>query len=162
MKSKIFAIFSIFLLGSCGCLHHLPPSENIVNVKDSVRIEIRDSINWIPKEKIVNITLPNQESNLETSLAKSQAYTDSLGFLHHNLENKEGVKTKYVYKDRIQYRDSIQIKKEPYPVEIVKEKKYIPKFFWGTLVFSVLVILLFGVKIYLKIKTGAIQLPKIR
>ena len=160
MKSKIFAIFSIFLLVSCGCLHHLPPSENIVNVKDSVRIEIRDSINWIPKEKIVNITLPNQESNLETSLAKSQAYTDSLGFLHHNLENKEGVKTKYVYKDRIQYRDSIQIKEVPYPVE--KPVKYIPKFFWGTFFFSVVVLLLIAAWIYIKIKTGAIQLPKLR
>ena len=158
--NKIFAIVLIFLLVSCGCLHHLPPSENIVNVKDSVRIEIRDSINWIPKEKIVNITLPNQESNLETSLAKSQAYTDSLGFLHHNLENKECVKTKYVYKDRIQYRDSIQIKEVPYPVE--KPVKYIPKFFWGTLVYAVLLTLLLAVKIYLKIKAGAIKLPKLR
>ena len=151
---KISAILSIFLLVSCGCLHHLPPSENIVNVKDSVRIEIRDSINWIPKEKIVNITLPNQESNLETSLAKSQAYTDSLGFLHHNLENKEGVKTKYIYKDRIQYRDSIQIKEVPYLVE--KPVKHIPKFFWGTLVYAVLVSLLFAVKIYLKFRKSKI------
>lgn len=149
--SKTIAILSTaILLGSCGCLHHLPPAENNVNVKDSVRIEIRDSINWIPKEKIVNITLPNQESNLETSLAKSQAYTDSLGFLHHNLENKEGVKTKYVYKDRIQYRDSIQIKEVPYPVE--KPVKYVPKIYKWSMAFSIFVILLIAVWIYFKIR----------
>lgn len=146
----ILLLFTAVLIGSCGCLHHLPPAENNTAVKDSVRIEIRDSINWIPKEKIVNITLPNQESNLETSLAKSQAYTDSLGFLHHNLENKEGVKTKYVYKDRIQYRDSIQIKEVPYPVE--KPVKYIPKLYKWSMAFSILVILLIAAWIYFKIQ----------
>lgn len=158
---KFFAIISTcLLLGGCVVYKYLP-AENNTTVRDSVAISYRDSINWIPKEKIVDVVPTYDSLKMETSLAKAIAYVDTTTHtLKGSLENKEGVKTKYVSKTKTAQRDSIQIKKIPYPVE--KPVKYIPKFFWGTFVFSLIAVLVYIVKIYLKIKTGAIKLPKSR
>lgn len=152
---KIFTIISTcLLLWGCVVYRYLP-AENNTTVRDSVRIEIRDSINWIPKEKIVDVVPSYDTLKMETSLAKAKAYVDTTTHtLKGNLENKEGVKTKYVYKDRIQYRDSIQIKEVPYPVE--KPVKYIPKLYKWSMAFSIFIILLIAAWIYFKIRHNAI------
>lgn len=158
--SKYLVILSTALLTSCGCLHHLPPAENNVTVKDSVRIEIKDST--VLHYKTVNRDYTGLLDTLKISGEHSHmtAFADTTNFTIKGELQEDPFEEKIKYVDRIQFRDSIKVEKIPYPVEVVKEKKYIPKFFWGTLVFSVLVLLLFGVKIYLKIKTGGIQLPK--
>lgn len=158
---KIFAIlFTCLLLGGCVVYKYLP-SENNTTVRDSVAINYKDST--IIHHKTVNRDYAGLLDTLSIKGERSamKAYADTSNFTIKGELVEEPIKQRIVYKDRIQYRDSIQYVKEPYPVEIIKEKKYIPKFFWGTFVFSLLVVLVYILKIYIKIKTGGIQLPKI-
>lgn len=126
MYRLIYFIIAIFLTVSCSPKIVYVPVHSDTNVRDSVIVSYRDCTIMVPVEKVINIVLPNQESNLETSLAKSQAYTDSAGLLHHNIENKEGSKTKYVYKTIIEHRDSIVFQEKPYPVEKIVREGYVP------------------------------------
>lgn len=95
MKSlKWVVLFPILItLTSCGLFRRIPDETYhrdsvIISYKDST--VIRDSVVYvpIPKEVIVNVVAPGQSSYLFTSLAESTAYTDSLGFLHHDLKNR--------------------------------------------------------------------------
>ena len=94
MKPAPLFLIGILAVTSCGICKRIPDESH---VRDSVSITykdstaIRDSIVYvtIPKEEIVNVTLPNQTSHLLTSLAESTAFTDSLGFLHHTLRNRD-------------------------------------------------------------------------
>lgn len=93
----LLAIVSAILISSCGLFKKIPVETHyrdstIVTYKDST--VIKDSIAYvaIPVEQVVNITLPNQTSYLHTSLAESEAFTDSLGFLHHTLRNRSDQK----------------------------------------------------------------------
>lgn len=135
---------------ACGTLHNVPKEEVHIVVKDSTVVNIKDSINWIPKERIIDVVAQYDTLNLETSLAFAQSYVDTTTHtLKGKIENKEGVKTKYVYKTKIEYRDSVVVKEVP--VEAVKEKKVVPKWCWRLLVFVAIEFLVFAAWIYLKI-----------
>lgn len=122
--------------------------QTVYNYRDSTIINYKDSTIITPVEKITNITLPDQKSELETSLAASTAFTDSLGLLHHSLENKKDIIYKYIYKDRERIvRDTVRIQ---VPVEVKVPVRYVPRIysftFWGV------VVLLLGFVAYLVIK----------
>ena len=161
MKKFFTIISTCLLLGGCVVYRYLP-AENNTTVRDSVAITFRDST--IYHHKTVNRDYAGLLDSLKIKGVHSsmKAYADTSNFTIKGELIEDPIKERIVYRDKIQYRDSIQYVKEPYPVEVVKKEKYIPKFFWGTFVFSVLVLLVFAVNIYLKIKTGAIQLPKLR
>lgn len=92
-----------------------------------------------------------QTSHLESTVAYSDASVDSTGFLSHTLVNKPVKLEKevvYIDKVRTEYCDSIQLKEIPVEVEVVR--KTVPKWSWYLLVFNVLALLLFAVRIYLK------------
>lgn len=88
---KILIIAAVYLLVGCGSARRIP----IETQKDSVRIEIRDSV--IFRDSIVLVPVPVESSNvilpaddsshIETSLAISDAYIQE-GKLHHSLRNK--------------------------------------------------------------------------
>lgn len=88
---KILIIAAVYLLVGCGPARRIP----IEAQKDSVRIEIRDSV--IFRDSIVLVPVPVESSNvilpaddsshIETSLAVSDAYIQE-GKLHHSLRNK--------------------------------------------------------------------------
>lgn len=110
--------------------------QTVYNYRDSTIINYKDSTIITPVEKITNITLPDQKSELETSLATSIAFTDSLGLLHHSLENKKNIIYKYIYKDRERIvRDTIRTE---VPVEVKVPVRYVPRIysftFWGVVV----------------------------
>lgn len=95
---KISAILlALLILQGCGVCRHFQPKEE-TNVKDSLVLHIKDSvaIKYVPVEvpvpvEVMREIVPAQDSShLETSVAESTAYIDSLGFLHHSLENKKG------------------------------------------------------------------------
>lgn len=148
----ILLLFTAVLIGSCGCLHHLPPAENNTSVRDSVVINYRDCARVIPVEKIVDIVPQYDTLKLETSLATAEAYVDTTTHtLKGKIENKKGAEFKYkekiVYKE---HRDTTYIKE---PFEVIKEKKVTPKWAWWTLIFSLAVLAYIGIKIYLRLKT---------
>ena len=146
---------------ACGTLHNVPKEEVHIVVKDSTVIHYKDSIQVIPIEKIVDIVPVYDSLKLETSLAEAVAFVDTTTHtLRGKIENKKGAQFKYIEKVVWkEHRDTSYIEK-PVPYEVVKKEKYIPKIFWYSLVFSLIVLLVFGVKIYLKIKSGGIQFPK--
>lgn len=95
--SLVFLVF-LFAVSSCSTLrklfcNHQRDSVAVryidsLRVKDSLRI--RDSLFLVPVpvEGSQNIFPSFMPSHLETSLAESDAYVDSLG-LHHSLRNKD-------------------------------------------------------------------------
>ena len=159
---KIFSIVSILIfLSSCSCFKNVPREEIHYVQKDSTILKIVDSVRYIPVERYVDIIPEYDTLKLETSLAQAEAFVDTLTHtLKGKIENKKEAEFKSVEKTEYKvHRDTTYIR---VPVEVVKEKKVVPKFFWGTLVYAVLLTLLFAVKIYLKIKAGAIRFPKLR
>lgn len=150
--SKTIAILSTaILLGSCGCLHHLPPAENNVNVKDSLVINYRDSTIFHHKTVNKDYTGLLDTLRIQGEHSSMKAYADTSKFMINGELTEEPFKERIVYKDKIHYKDSIQYVKEPYPVEVVKEKKVVPKWCWWLLVFVLLESVVYAVKIYLKI-----------
>ena len=151
---KIFAIFLILIfLSSCSCFKNVPREEIHYVQKDSTILKIVDSVRYIPVERYVDIIPEYDTLKLETSLASSTAYVDTTTHtLKGKIENKKGVeKCVKIIEKYVEKCDTIFVK-VPVTVEVIKEKKVVPKFFWGTLVYAVLATLLFAVKIYLKFR----------
>lgn len=118
--------------------------EKVIERTDTLKIEI-------PVEKFMNVS--RDSSHLETSLAVSDAWLDSMYVLHHYLENKKGFLEKQVAnKDRV-IEKKVEVKKEiPVVKEVPVEIKVIPGYYrWIHRLFWILVIFL-GVFIYLKFK----------
>lgn len=96
-------------------VHH----EYISHYVDSVRYH--DSTVVIPKEVYTNVAWNYDTLRLETSLAKAEAWVDSL-WLRGNITNKQQIIYKYITETKV--RDSIVYEKvpEPYPEYITVEK----------------------------------------
>ena len=160
---KISAILSILIfLSSCSCFKNVPREEIHYAQKDSTILKIVDSVRIIPVERYVDIVPSYDTLKLETSLAQAKAFVDTnTHTLKGKIENKKGVeKCVKIVEKYVEKCDTIFVK-VPVTVEVEKPVRHIPKFFWGTFVYAVLATLLFAVKIYLKIKAGAIRFPKL-
>jgi hypothetical protein len=161
----IIAFTFITSIFSCGSIKQIPITNNKETIyRDS--LILRDSTRYIdsiiyvsiPREKVMDIISQIDTSYLETSVAQSVAYIDTMSLMIvHSLENKDTVlKEKIVYKDRYItktntiYRDSITVQEIPVEVEVVKTAY--PKTYWWLLGFFVIVVGIFIVKIYFKLK----------
>lgn len=150
--TKIFLTIVIlafygFLTG-CSTQKYLPSSNIKIISKDSLVIHTELVSVAIPNESHSIIT--KSKSHLETSVAESDAEIDSLGLLHHTLVNKkDSIKTKIQYVDKIVYRDSIEVREVPVPVE--KPVPYIPKFHKFTFVLFWIFVLSVVIKLLLKL-----------
>lgn len=136
------------LISGCSSPRYIPSSNIKIVSKDSLVINT----------KLVSIAIPNEshsiitksKSHLETSVATSDAEIDSLGMLHHTLVNKkDSLKTKIQYVDRIVYRDSIETKEVPVPVEV--KVPYIPKFHKFTFILFWIFVLFIVIKLLIKL-----------
>ena len=112
---KTFLIIVIWgfygFLTGCSTPKLIPSSNTRIISKDSLYVHTEFVNIPIPVENH-SIVTPTKKSHLETSVAESDAEIDTLGMLHHTLTNKDSIKTKIQYIDRISYRDSIVIKEE--------------------------------------------------
>ena len=161
---KIFEIVSILIfLTSCSCFKNVPREEIHYFQKDSIILKIVDSVKYIPVERYVEIIPEYDTLKMETSLAQAEAFVDTnTHTLKGKIENKKSVeKCVKIVEKYVEKCDTIFVK-VPVTVEVVKEKKVVPKWCWYLLEFVVLVALVYAVKIYLKIKAGTIRLPKLR
>lgn len=125
--------------------------EKIV-VRDS--LVYRDSIVYIPQEKIVEIVPQLDTLFMEIETAESKAYLDTTNMLLRG-ELKSKKKEVVKYQTIIEYRDrtdTVYIK-EPQPYEVIKKEKYIPSIFWWSLILNVVGILVLAFRIYLKFRT---------
>ena len=144
---------SLFVV-SCALFKEVPVKDQI-NIRDSIVIHQVDSIVYHPKERIVDIVPVYDTLKMSTSIAEAKAYVDTTTHtLKGSLNNKQGTTTKIKYVDRIQYRDSIQIKDVPIPVEVKKEVKIHPwyeRILWVMSAIGLIFIVLLALKIYRKI-----------
>lgn len=137
----------------CGTTKVIAEKETIekIVVKDS--LIYKDSIVYIPQERIVEIVPQLDTLFMDIETASSKAYLDTTNMLLKG-ELKSKKKEVVKYQTIIEYRDrtdTVYIK-EPQPYEVVKKEKYIPSIFWWSLIGNIIVILYLGFRIYLKIK----------
>ena len=126
MRKFIRNIFILLILGLIGCStpKYLPSTNYNIIKKDSLVIKTELVSVAVPLESHNIIT--TKKSHLETSVAVSDASIDSLGMLHHSLENKkDSIITVIKYVDKIQIRDTTIVKEIPVEVE-----KYVNKHYW--------------------------------
>ena len=140
----------LMLLG-CGTAQHLPQTTTqvVTVVKDSIVVRTDTLVIPVPVESHSSVAY--QHSRLETTVAWSEAEVDTLGLLHHQIENKPtALKKEVVYLDRVktEYRDSLVVKEVP--VEVEKIREVVPKWCWYLLALDVLAVIALGVFVYLK------------
>lgn len=144
---------SLFVV-SCALFKEVPVKDQI-NIRDSIVVHQVDSVVYIPKEVIKDIVPVYDTLKMSTSMAEAEAYVDTTTHtLKGSLNNKQGTTTKIKYVDRIQYRDSIQIKEVPIPVKVEKEVKIHPwyeRILWVMSAIGLIFIVLLALKIYRKI-----------
>lgn len=108
----------IVLLGGCARKVYAPmESETVIQTRYVERIDTVEVEVEVPAQSASNVTT-DTASHLETDVAESDAWLDSLGRLHHTLDNKPGklparVPVKSHERDSIVWRD----RPVPYPVE---------------------------------------------
>ncbi len=96
MKRILSYLLTLLIFTGCGVLRC--PVREEVHVRDSTVLHVKDSvaIQYVPVEveipvEVMREIVPSSDSShLETSVAKSDAFIDSSGHLHHTLENKAG------------------------------------------------------------------------
>ena len=119
-------------VSSCGLFHYVPVETNTeVHVKDSLVLHIKDSIRISEATVLKDYAWITDTLRITGNRSSMLAYADTLrGCIAGTLKEDE-VEEKYkiIYKDKLVYRDSIQTKEVPVPVEVVKEVKVIPKFY---------------------------------
>ena len=151
--SKIFLIIVIWgfygFLTGCSSQKYIQSSNIRIIAKDSLFVQTKLISVAIPIENH-SIVTPTKKSHLETSVAESDAEIDSLGLLHHTLVNKkDSLKSKIQYIDKIVYRDSVEVKEVPVPVEV--KVPYVPKFYKFTFAFFGIFVLFVIVKLLIKL-----------
>ena len=150
--SKIFLLCLILafygLISGCSSPRYISSSNTRIVSKDSLVIHTELISVALPLESHSIIT--KSKSHLETSVATSDAEIDSLGMLHHTLNNKkDSIKTKIQYVDKIVFKDSIITKEVP--VEIKVPVRYIPKFYQFTFILFWIIVLFIVVKLLIKL-----------
>ena len=139
MKKVLLFLLMFFMVSCSVCKKQYIPVESkvdsiyiekVVERTDTVEIEV-------PGEKIYVVAVDS--SHLETTVAISDAKIDSIGRLHHSLENKDvELKKEIVYIDRI-IEKKVEVEKEV-PVEVKVPVKYVPDYYkWINILFWCLV-----------------------
>lgn len=158
---RFLTILILFIITACGiCKHNIPPATDttLVHVVDSVAWHDSTVYHHIYKEHYNDYKSLLDTLSLETFYSEFRAYIDTTNkLLKGEAQNKEGVAPVQVkWKEKIVYKDSIQTKEVPYPVEVIKEVTKYPKSYWWFLGFTLLAGIYFGLKVYLKVKLGKI------
>jgi hypothetical protein len=142
-----------FSFVGCGTTQVLAEKETIEKVVVRDSLIYKDSIVYIPQERIVEIVPQLDTLFMDIEIASSKAYLDTTNMLLRG-ELKSKKKEVVKYQTIIEYRDRIDTVyiKEPQPYEVIKKEKYIPSIFWWSLIGNIIVMLYLVFRIYLKIK----------
>ena len=142
-KKTVIWCFILIITASCSIFKEIPvntTTETVYNYIDT--LIIRDSTVLIPKYVVKDVVPEYDTLLLETNLAKSKSYIDTLtNLLKGEIQNKVETVQKIVYKDRTVYRDSIQIQEKEIPVYVTTEKKYVPSWCWWLLSINIAMLL---------------------
>ena len=159
MKSFLKYTFLILIL---GILASCSPKVIYVPTNTDTHIEYRDSVIYkvdtlripVPVETVKEVVPPRDTLKMATSVAEARAWVDTTtNTLKGEMKNKKTAlsQTQVVYKEKIQYRDTVITKEVPVPVEVEKIVKVVP-FFWKFLsVIGLLALFLLALKLVFKI-----------
>lgn len=156
MRKVVIFIIAALIMGCAKTIYVPVQGENKIEYRDSI-IHIVDSVKVpIPVEKVVEVIPQVDTSRLETSVAYSEAYLDTINKkLTHTLKNKNtALKAKLDTIVRVEYVN--QYIEKPVIQEVKVEVPYVPKPYKYSMWFSVIVILLVGVRLFLKFKSGGL------
>ena len=137
MKRLLITVGLILILFSgCGLIHprYVPVESRRDSVYVETLIERVDTVRVdVPCERV--FVIRKDSSRLETAVAVSYAEIDSIGFLHHTLENKKvSLDKEVVFKDRV-IEKRVEVEKQV-PVEVEVPVKYIPGYYkWINIIF---------------------------
>lgn len=140
--SRIEMILLLLILTGCGTIRYVPV-ERKVEVRDTVVLKSDTVRVAVPVEKIVEVVPRTDTILLETSVAKAEAWVDSTG-LHGKIENK-----RVELEKEIQVVERVRVKTErvEVPVEVIKEKRMIPKWLWLSLAVNLAVVVCIVLKL---------------
>lgn len=156
MKKYLY-IVAAFLLVGCATVREVPVNTHQI---DSVRIEkvveYRDTTIYVdvPREVIREVVPELDTLFMENTVATSRSYLDtSTRTLKGELKTKpvklpQPVKLPEVTETEKEY---VEVIKE-IPVTVEVEKKHIPQWCWYSLIANVVVLMLLGLRLYLKFK----------
>lgn len=155
-KVLIFILLAIGLIGCSITKPTLPPATNqtIIHHIDSITYHDSTIYHTVYKEIYKDYTKLLDTLYLETTYSKFKTYVDtSSNILKGEAANKTiDIPVKIKWKEKTVYKDSIQVKEVPYPVEVSKEVTKYPATYWWFMGFTILVLIYFGIKLYLKFK----------
>lgn len=142
MKNKlIFLVWLLFF--SCGTPKYITVKETEV-IKDTVKIKADTVRVEIPKEVVINVVPELDTLKMETSIAESTAYLDTLtNTLKGRIKNKKTELQKEIQTvEKIKF---VEHKVEvPVPYEVVKTKT--PRWAWVLLLINITVLVSFLIK----------------
>lgn len=152
-KILIFTIIFFFVSCAGQKIVYVPTeAKTIIEYRDTT-IRVVDTIKVeVPREVIREVMPILDTSRLETSVAYSEAYVDTLERrLHHRLRNKQtALKSKLDTIVRVEYiNEYIEV---PIIKEVEVEKTYIPKIAWICIIFTCCYIVWQIAKIMLKFR----------
>lgn len=139
-------------IGGCGTTKIIP-----VENKEITKIEIRDSVVYrdtviyIPQEKIVEVVPQLDTLRMEIETAEAKAYLDTdMLMLRGELKSKRATQKEYIERIEIRERTDTVYIERPQPYEV--PKPYTPKWAWWSLIINIVGVLWVAFKIYLKFK----------
>ena len=154
MENLLVLIAAFLVLTGCGTAKYVVPEaikETKIEIRDS--IVYRDSVVYIPQERIVEVVPQLDTLKMEIEVAQAQAYLDTANMILRG-ELKSKKEKEKIYIERIEYKertDTVYVER-PVPYEVVKKEPYIPTFFKFTALFFIGAILLIIIRIVLKFK----------
>ena len=140
-------ILAAIMFNACGAPKYITVTEKEY-IKDTVKIKADTVRVEVPKEVVVNVVPELDTLRMETSIAESEAYLDTLTqTLKGSIKNKKTELKKEI--QTIEKTKFVERKVEvPVPYEVVKTK--VPRWAWVLLAFNVS--LLIGFLIRLKFR----------
>jgi hypothetical protein len=159
-KSKIWltsALCGAFMIASCGPIKEIPVKTEII-YRDSIRVETKVDTLEVLKTKIETVRDYSgllDTLRLSTANAEASAWIDTThNVLKGELKDKDvPVQVAVPSTNEIHYRDSIVYQDRPYPVEVTKEVRIVPRFWTISGVFGIICFVLLAVFLFFKIKT---------
>lgn len=144
----LVAMLPFFAVASCGTQKHLPvETKTEVRYIDSLRI--KDSTIIHEQVLVKDYAITPDTLKLQGKHSKAISYLDNNTIKGQLTE--EPWKEKIVYRDRVEYRDSLKTVEVPVPVEVIKE--VVPKWSWYSLVLNFVILVIVLIRIFVKLKT---------
>lgn len=154
---KLILILTFLLVASCSiCKKVTPPTSTTttINVKDSIAWHDSTIYHNLYKEYYNDYSSLLDTLKMGTTYSEFKAYVDTTAkLLKGEAKNKSiQIPEKIKWKEKIVYKDTTIIKEIPVEKEVIKEVTHIPATYWVFMGFSILCLVYFGLKLYLKFK----------